>query len=408
LQLAVALLLLAGAAFATRYDAASIAGRWAIDVYKANLSPLQAEDVCNFNPTCSQFSKQAIDRCGAFWGVLMTADRLERCNPFAHDYLGEFYFRGTGNDRINDPVEDHVPFPLAAYRLPLTASSLTPTVPDANSESLADGGLRFAVGEKQLAFADYLFRQEDYDRAIGEYRRVLFIGGSRSICDYARMMVAESYLQKGDFVTACTAFQTGMSVFSYQLADLGLARSLMAEGRYDAARHYAVAIRDSSLRLRAAAIGALCSARQYDFAAAAYALRSYPQDTALYQAAQLDGKGISRRNRAVSTVLSVVIPGLGQTYSGRLGDGLYSLAIVGVAGAASYYYWVSHQTQDPSYVKFGIMAGLGTIFYLGNVYGANTAARDYNLLQKRNYLARIESVLSRVDLQPDYGSLLGP
>jgi len=69
---------------------------------------------------------------------------------------------------------------------------------------------------------------------------------------------------------------------------------------------------------------------------------------------------------------------------------------------------VSHKAEDPSYVKFGIMAGLGTIFYLGNVYGANTAARDYDLLQKRKYLERIEAALSRVDLQPDYASLLGP
>jgi len=119
----------------------------------------------------------------------------------------------------------------------------------------------------------------------------------------------------------------------------------------------------------------------------------------------LDGRSLSARSRFVSTALSSVIPGLGQAYSGKLGDGVYSLLVVAAFGTVSYYYY-RNPDQDPGRIKFGIAAGLGALFHLGNVYGANIAARDYNALQRKNYLSRIESALNRVDLQPDYRRIL--
>jgi putative component of membrane protein insertase Oxa1/YidC/SpoIIIJ protein YidD len=55
-------------------------------------------------PTCSAFGMQALGRYGALEGLLMTADRLLRDNPYAR------YPRMPLNDReyLYDPVEDHV------------------------------------------------------------------------------------------------------------------------------------------------------------------------------------------------------------------------------------------------------------------------------------------------------------
>lgn len=36
--------------------------------------------VCNFTPSCSQFGIEAIQRFGIIRGVLLTSDRLQRCN----------------------------------------------------------------------------------------------------------------------------------------------------------------------------------------------------------------------------------------------------------------------------------------------------------------------------------------
>ena len=54
-------------------------GMW---VYQNTLSP-QLSRECPYEITCSNFSKQAIERFGLLKGVLISADRLMRCNPFS-------------------------------------------------------------------------------------------------------------------------------------------------------------------------------------------------------------------------------------------------------------------------------------------------------------------------------------
>lgn len=47
--------------------------------------PLKAKypyGFCRFNPTCSEYSYQAIERYGIIRGGLMSAWRLLRCNPW--------------------------------------------------------------------------------------------------------------------------------------------------------------------------------------------------------------------------------------------------------------------------------------------------------------------------------------
>lgn len=61
----------------------------AIRLYQFTLSGKQA-DVCNFDPSCSRFAYISIKNYGPFWGILMTADRLQRCNSFAFQYAKKY------------------------------------------------------------------------------------------------------------------------------------------------------------------------------------------------------------------------------------------------------------------------------------------------------------------------------
>lgn len=72
----------------------------AIDVYRNRISPIQGER-CGFYPTCSAFGRQAVSEYGALQGVIMTADRLTRCNLFKEP--GPDYFL-LPSGRLFDPV----------------------------------------------------------------------------------------------------------------------------------------------------------------------------------------------------------------------------------------------------------------------------------------------------------------
>jgi len=49
-------------------------------IYQAILSPLMPS-ACRFEPTCSEFAVQAIQRHGPIKGMWLTAGRLLRCRP---------------------------------------------------------------------------------------------------------------------------------------------------------------------------------------------------------------------------------------------------------------------------------------------------------------------------------------
>ncbi len=48
--------------------------------YQARISPIGGIDRCGFSPSCSAFGYQAIREQGPAAGILITADRLTRCN----------------------------------------------------------------------------------------------------------------------------------------------------------------------------------------------------------------------------------------------------------------------------------------------------------------------------------------
>ncbi|MBH23535.1 MAG: membrane protein insertion efficiency factor YidD [Myxococcales bacterium] len=49
--------------------------------YQVNISPLKPP-VCRYTPSCSEYTRQAIVKYGAFRGSYMGFKRIMRCHPF--------------------------------------------------------------------------------------------------------------------------------------------------------------------------------------------------------------------------------------------------------------------------------------------------------------------------------------
>jgi putative membrane protein insertion efficiency factor len=72
----------------------------AIRFYQLFLST-QDIPVCNFTPTCSQFGIDSLRQFGAIRGILLTSDRLQRCNGMSAPYYKIDYKSG----KFIDPVQ---------------------------------------------------------------------------------------------------------------------------------------------------------------------------------------------------------------------------------------------------------------------------------------------------------------
>jgi len=67
---------------------------------------ISSQDVprCPFEPTCSEYARQAIANYGFTCGLLMALDRFQRCNG-----LGAWYYPHLKNSRLFDPPAWNLP-----------------------------------------------------------------------------------------------------------------------------------------------------------------------------------------------------------------------------------------------------------------------------------------------------------
>ncbi|MGB9716624.1 MAG: membrane protein insertion efficiency factor YidD [Thermodesulfovibrionales bacterium] len=54
---------------------------WMIKLYRYLLSPFFPVS-CRFNPTCSEYALEAIEKHGVVIGLFLIVKRLSRCHPF--------------------------------------------------------------------------------------------------------------------------------------------------------------------------------------------------------------------------------------------------------------------------------------------------------------------------------------
>jgi putative membrane protein insertion efficiency factor len=56
-----------------------------IEIYQKHISPMIAKNGvnCKYNPTCSEYMKQAIEKYGCVIGVCKGFIRILKCNPFS-------------------------------------------------------------------------------------------------------------------------------------------------------------------------------------------------------------------------------------------------------------------------------------------------------------------------------------
>lgn len=58
---------------------------WLINFYQKNISPYLSSKGynCKYYPTCSEYTKEAIEKYGAVKGIFLGIIRILKCNPFS-------------------------------------------------------------------------------------------------------------------------------------------------------------------------------------------------------------------------------------------------------------------------------------------------------------------------------------
>ncbi|HYA85654.1 MAG TPA: tetratricopeptide repeat protein [Nitrospirota bacterium] len=241
--------------------------------------------------------------------------------------------------------------------------------------------------DKMMSFADSLFAQGDYYRAITEYERVIFFYPDDSLAKAARFQIAESYFRGERFDQAIAQF--GSLAHDYPNDEVGI-KSLLRVGEvfyqkrdYEHATEafikfigtYPNDTRDDAARLK---LG-WSYLRQRDWTQAEEEFRKLPAESPLHSKAEglaEEAKhypDIPKKSPGLAGGLSTILPGTGQLYIGKPGDALISFLLNG-----SFIWATAESFQHNNNATGGILLFFEAGWYLGNIYNAVNGAYKYN------------------------------
>lgn len=266
----------------------------------------------------------------------------------------------------------------------------------ANSEE----SINYYSPENVLKFADHLYEQGDYLRAVGEYQRYLFyipLEGEKiryriALCyrfggksDLA-IQQFETFLQESpnSKLVSSTYYQIGVSYFlmeQYGKSANYLNTSLprITDVRYHAESHQLIGLSYLMQRQWFEAEKIFNALQKSDVLAVR-------EKAAVYNRYATQGAELPTRSPFLAGFFSAIVPGAGRIYTGRVGDALNSLLTVGLTGWQAYDGFRRDGLSSVKGWGFGTLSG---IFYVGNIYGSVISARVYNHHVTDEFLATL-------------------
>lgn len=250
-----------------------------------------------------------------------------------------------------------------------------------------------------MGFADELFRQGDYYRAITEYERFIFLNPKASQVARAQMQIGMSYYRGGKWEAARDWFngvkegyetqvegREGWLMLAkthYQMKQYGAAERLLDEyvRRFPSDERVGDAWIMKGICL--ARFGNAQWARDSFYGVPTNSLRRADVETLVGFANRLED--VSLKSASVAAGLSAVLPGAGQLYVGRPRDAAVSFLVNGVtiAGMLAAF----HNDEE---VLGGLFALLETSWYFGNIYNASSGAHKHNARQRNALFEQFE------------------
>jgi TM2 domain-containing membrane protein YozV len=223
----------------------------------------------------------------------------------------------------------------------------------------------YSTGNRRL-FADYLYCQKDYLRAVNEYQDITGLTANDTI----RFKIGLAYLKMGKYDSASFNFSQIRDNSNFiSEAKRENFKSQFLLGNYDVLYRST----DNYLPLK-----------QLNTFAYLFDQKDLPSKSLLLS--PFEGNNKSKvsdfyerklnppyKSELTAVILSTIIPGAGKIYTKEYSDGIIAFIVTGLMGYIAY-------TDFKADHKFRgwLFSGLTAFFYGGNIYGSAASAQIYN------------------------------
>ncbi len=225
-------------------------------------------------------------------------------------------------------------------------------------------------------FADFLFRSGEYDFAVEEYERLVFL----QPYDYApKKGLLKSFRQMKQYDKALVFFEKFFPVIDTIPVDFqkeGIVLNVL-EGYYPTALDWLEHSKLDTLDKQIFVLGILALQKKWKKSLDFYRAHENHPGAIYHQFGNAVRRRTAQKNKSplLAGTLSAFVPGLGKVYTKNYGDALMSFIIVGLN---AWQAWRGFSKNGIRSAHGWIFAGIGTSFYLGNIWGSTKAAKRYN------------------------------
>ena len=244
------------------------------------------------------------------------------------------------------------------------------------------------------SFADYLFCQHDYLRAIEEYKR--YLGDARS--DTVEFKIGEAYAKMGYYSEAAKTYsdiQSQSSIGKY--ARLNYLKSLFQTNDF---KLYRSSFNKLNLTEDTTYYREALSLYNFSFLLSTKDLPG--EDLFLKPFTGSDREklsefykyksGLPHKSPVAAAIFSAIIPGAGKFYTEDYADGVVAF----IATAALSYIAYTDFGADHKF-RAWLFTGLAAGFYAGNIYGSAASAQLFNVKIDFDFVQNLKSYLEKVN-----------
>ena len=250
-------------------------------------------------------------------------------------------------------------------------------------------------------FANHLYSEKDYYRAITEYKRFIFLFPGHNLVSNAEFQIAMSYFH-GEKLDLATKLFRDLSD-RYPSDRVGkdalfkLAEINYRIGKYNlAAKEYIDFLSlhpDDDLAEKVTIMLSLCYmhiGKYGDMKSALETSESLATNLNFLKSMTREYEkfgGLPQKSPGLAAGLSAVFPGAGQLYVKRPRDAAISFLLNGL------FIWATYETFDDGNQGVGTMLLLvESGWYIGNIYNASNSAHKYNRHVRGEFLKNLELI----------------
>ena len=232
------------------------------------------------------------------------------------------------------------------------------------------------TAKQQQDFANQLYKNKEYYRAITEYERFLFFFPEHPASLRAKIQIGKAY-QAGKNYQAAIDYWQQIQAENPLLENNDIINLLYAIAWLDKDKERIFYYRQENIKQSIAILKKLnpnLTTANLDFAKE-------------WNAGQ---QQLAKKSPLVAGTLSAIIPGLGSAYNSRYKEAFYAFFITSLFISATLEAQKQNDVNKTSVFGFFALA-----FYGGNIYTAVNGAYKYNELSKQHYL---QNLRTRYDL----------